>query len=130
MTAPTPLLDQASDLRRDAAERVPGRLAELIDRRVAQLLRLDSDANPPGDAAADAAGEEPLDDAEQVVIDLVEQFLIDVHGITDAGFARLNEHYTSEEQVAIMFHLALADGFAKLRKVDGTTTARSKGTEP
>lgn len=107
MLTRTPLLDQASELRRDAAGRTPGRVADLVDRRVAQLLQLPSAAPLPDD----------LEPGEQVVIDIVEQFMIDVHGITDAQFARLGEHYTSAEQVAIMFHLAFADGFAKLGKV-------------
>ena len=107
MLTRTELLDQATSLRRDAADTTPGRVSELIDRRVAQLLQLPGAVGLPDD----------LDEAEQLVVDLTEQFLIDVHGITDAQFAALSEHYSNEDQVAIMFHLAFADGFGKLSKV-------------
>lgn len=100
------LADQAAGFRADARDRVPGRLAELIEDRVARLLGV-GDRRLPDD----------LTEAEQVVIDLTEQFLVDVHGITDPGFARLSEHYAAEEQVAIVFHLALVDGFTKLAAV-------------
>ncbi len=108
MPATTPLLEQATRLRRDAANRTPGRLAELIDARVAQLV---------GTAAAGDRLPDDLSPGEQTVIDLVEQFLVDVHGITDTQFARLGDHYTNAEQVAVMFHLALADGFTKLDRI-------------
>lgn len=111
MPANTPLLEQASELRRDAADRAPGRLAELIDTRVAQLV---------GTADVGVTLPDDVSPAEQVVIDLVEQFLVDVHGITDAQFAGLTDHYTNAEQMAIMFHLALADGFAKLDLIHTT----------
>ncbi|BAN03745.1 carboxymuconolactone decarboxylase family protein [Ilumatobacter coccineus] len=116
MLTNTPLLEQADELRRDAAGRTPGRLAELIDTRVAQLV---------GTAAAGVRLPDDVSPAEQCVIDIVEQFLVDVHGITDRQFARLSDHYAHDEQVAIMFHLALADGFAKLdlvQRADETTT--------
>lgn len=108
MLTNTPLLEQADALRRDAAGRTPGRLAELIDTRVAQLV---------GVAAPGVRLPDDLTAAEQCVIDIVEQFLVDVHGITDRQFAGLSDHFSHSEQMAIMFHLALADGFAKLERV-------------
>lgn len=108
--ARTPLLDQAAAFRAEASAAVPGRVAALIDARVAQLLRLD---------AAPASLPDDLDPGEQVVVDLVEQFMVDVHGVTDERFARLGAHFTAAETVAIMFHLALVDGFAKLARVSG-----------
>ena len=101
------LADEAARFRADARSRVPGRVAELIDCRVTRLLGVDPDAYLPDD----------LTEAERVVIDVAEQFLVDVHGLTDSGFARLSEHYTPAEQVAIVFHLALVDGFTKLDSV-------------
>jgi hypothetical protein len=108
MLANTPLLEQARDLRRDAARRCPGRVAELVDVRVAQLV---------GTAPAGTRLPDDLTAGEQTVIDVVEQFLVDVHGITDGQFARLSDHYRHDEQVAILFHLALVDGFTKLDRV-------------
>lgn len=111
MLANTPLLEQANALRRDAAESVPGRVAVLIETRVAQLV---GNPSPPAGIPDD------LSPAELLVLDVVEQFLIDVHGITDERFARLTDYYTPDEQVSIMFHLALVDGFAKVDRVDSS----------
>lgn len=107
MLTRTELLDQAARLRRDAITATPGRVAHIVDARIARLLQLPDAPDLPDD----------LTEAEQVVVDITEQFLIDVHGISDAQFARLGEHYSNEEQIAIMFHLAFADGFSKLSKV-------------
>lgn len=104
MLTTTPLLDQALEFRRDASQRVPGRLAEIIDGRLGE-------GSVPDD----------LDEAERVVLDLAEQFVLDAHAITDARFARLSEFYTPADQVAILFHLALADGFTKLARVQPET---------
>ena len=101
------LAAEAARFRADARSRVPGRLADLIDARVTRLLGVDPEACLPDD----------LTEAERVVVDVAEQFLVDVHGLTDAAFARLSDHYTAAEQVAIVFHLALADGFTKLDAV-------------
>jgi alkylhydroperoxidase family enzyme len=97
---------RAEQLRSDTVDRVPGRVADLIEIRIEQLLDVGARTLP-----------DDLTDAERVVIDVTEQFIVDVHGITDDDFAALGRHYTNEEQVAIMFHLALVDGFTKLRKV-------------
>lgn len=111
MLVNTPLLEQANTLRRDAADSVPGRLAVLIETRVGQLV---------GNSSPTAGLPDDLSPGELLVLDVVEQFLIDVHGITDERFARLTEHYSPDEQVSIMFHLALVDGFAKLDRVDSS----------
>jgi hypothetical protein len=100
------LADQAARFRADARARVPGRLAELVEARVRGLL-----------GVGDTPLADDLTDAERVVIDVAEQFLVDVHGLTDAQFGRLSEHYSPAEQVAIVFHLALVDGFTKLDAV-------------
>ena len=105
------LSDQASQLRADTVERVPGRLAPLIETRIRQLLGADGAGELPGD----------LDRAERLVVDVTEQFIVDVHGLTDEQIAALSEHYAHAEQVAIMFHLALVDGFTKLERVNSNT---------
>ncbi|MFN3258153.1 MAG: hypothetical protein ACE37B_20940 [Ilumatobacter sp.] len=109
MTNDTTLLQQAAEFRRDASERVPGRLAPLIELRIRQLLGLDVDLDIDGAALPD-----DLTDAERLVIDLTEQFVIDVHGITDERFSMMSAFFSPGEQVAILFHLALTDGFVKL----------------
>ena len=121
-TAPTelPLAERADALRRAAAERVPGRLAPLIEQRVALLLGIDEGALPPD-----------LDTGEQACIDVVEQFVIDAHGISDAQIDRLGTFYAAPDVVAIMFHLALVDGFLKLVKLDlEIPFGRQPGTDP
>ena len=107
MLTHTELLDQANRLRRQAVVAAPGRTAGLVETRVAQLLRSPTAGQLPDD----------LTEGEQLVVDLTEQFLIDVLGITDAQFARLGEYWSEADQIAIMFQLAFADGFAKLAKV-------------
>lgn len=107
MLTRTPLADDVVTLRRNVAARTPGRLGEIIDARVARLLDRPDRPEMPAD----------LDDAETVVVDLVEQFVVDVHGIDDDRFERLRDHYTDDEVVAIVLHVALADGFAKLEAV-------------
>jgi hypothetical protein len=105
----TETLSEASlRLRADTVDRVPGRLATLIETRVRQLLGLAVQAGLPDD----------LTPAERVVIDVTEQFVVDVHGLTDEQFGALGEFYGNADQIAIMFHLALVEGFGKLEKLD------------
>ncbi len=103
----TGLADQLAQLRADTAGECPGRTAALIEARIGQMIT--------GSGMLD--GFAPLDAAEETVIAVAEQFALDVHGIDDALMARLGEHFTSTEQVAIMFRMAFADGFTKLRRV-------------
>jgi hypothetical protein len=101
------LADQLAQLRSDTADECPGRTAALIDARIGQLII----------GSGSLHGFAPLGVAEETVVAIAEQFALDVHGIDDALMARLGEHFTSAEQVAIMFHMAFADGFTKLRRV-------------
>jgi hypothetical protein len=103
----TGLAGQLSHLRSDTRAECPGRTADLIEARIGQMVS--------GQGSIASFG--PLDAAEQTVVDVAEQFALDVHGIDDSSIARLGEHYTPAEQVAIMFRMAFADGFAKLRRV-------------
>ncbi len=100
-------------LRGDAVRAAPGRTAALISARTRQMVH--------GGAMVDDRGEPfgDLDEAELAVLAVVEQFVLDAHGIDDELFARLGRHYSTEEQVGLLFHLALADGFAKLDLVEG-----------
>lgn len=104
------LTDLADRLRAETVDRVPGRLAQLIQLRVDQLLGVSGDgAGLPSD----------LDESERAVINVTEQFIVDVHGLSDEQLAALGAHYSHADVVAIMFHLALVDGFTKLRLVTG-----------
>lgn len=103
----TGLADQLADLRGDVARECPGRTAALIERRIAQIVA----------GVGNIDEFVPLDAAESVVVAVAEQFALDVHGIDDSLVARLGQHYTPAEQVAIMFRMAFAEGFTKLRRV-------------
>lgn len=103
----TGLADQLAQLRGDTAQECPGRSAALIEARIGQMIT--------GEGSMATFG--PLDAAEETVVAVAEQFALDVHGIDDALMARLGEHYTPAEQIAIMFRMAFADGFTKLRRV-------------
>lgn len=109
------LVDAAASFRERSEAAVPGRLGQLLTDRVARLHGDGDAAMPPAD----------LTDAERVVLDVAEQFVVDVHGLTDAGFARLREHLDDGEIVAIMFHLACLDGFGKLDTVTASDRADS-----
>lgn len=104
-----PLGQQVDELRADAAATAPGRTAALISARVNQLVAGTGSIEPFG----------ALTPAEQAVVDVTDQFLLDAHGIDDAMMGALAAHYTPSEQVGLLFHLALADGFTKFTKVFG-----------
>jgi hypothetical protein len=106
-----PLGGQVEGLRTDAAATAPGRTAQLITARVEQLVS--------GEGSLASFG--PLTPGEQTVVDIADQFLLDAHGIDDALMASLGQHYTAAEQVGLLFHLALADGFAKFGRVFGVS---------
>ncbi len=103
----TGLSDQLALLRSDAAKECPGRTAALIEARIGQIIT----------GIGDLDQFAPLDAAESAVVAVAEQFALDAHGIDEQLIARLGHHYTPTEQVAIMFRMAFADGFTKLRRV-------------
>ncbi len=109
------LVELADRLRAATVDRVPGRVASLIELRVCQLLGVDAGE---GDSTVERLPSD-LDDGERVVIDVTEQFIVDVHGLSDEQLAALDAYYSHADIVAIMFHLALVDGFSKLRLVTG-----------
>jgi alkylhydroperoxidase family enzyme len=107
-------LDQhLAALRRDAAAAAPGRTAALITARTRQMVH----GGAMVDESGSAFGE--LSEAERAVVAVAEQFVLDAHGIDDDLFAQLGRHYTAAEQVGLLFHLALADGFTKLDRLEG-----------
>jgi hypothetical protein len=93
----------------------PGRTAEIISMRVAQLMGQDPAAEPEGYQDLRQWYEHPgFSAAERALLGVVEQFIVDVHGVTDAQFATLREHYSDKELMGMLYHLALEDGFTKL----------------
>ena len=108
----TELLRRAAALRADAVAALDPGLAEAVARRIRELVGV-----PVADGVADPGIDE---DALAVVLDVAEQFVLDVHGITDERFARLSDHFDHSQVVALMFHMALVDGFAKLEQSSGT----------
>ncbi len=99
--------EQVEGLRAEAAAVAPGRTAELISARAAQMIA--------GTGSLEQFGE--LSPAEQVVVEVTDRFLFDAHAIDDTLFAELGEHYTPAEQVGLLFHLALTDGFTRMVRV-------------
>lgn len=94
-------------LRSKAVAACPGRTADLIRCCTRSLLGL------PGETL-DYASLEP---AERLVVDIAEQFVLDVHSVTDEQFAALREHYETPDILAMLFEMALNDGFNKMEKV-------------
>lgn len=94
-----------ANLEQQVADACPGRTGAVIDAAIRGVLGL------AHHTVAD------LGPAETVVHDIAEQFVLDVHGVTDAQFAKLKEHFAEPEIVAMLFRMALADGLGKLEKV-------------
>lgn len=103
----THLSPHVESLRSKATAACPGRTAALIASCTRSLLGLPAQ---PVDYAS-------LDPAERMVVDLAEQFVLDVHSVTDEQFAALREHYGTPEILAMLFEMALNDGFNKMEKV-------------
>ncbi len=99
--------EQVEGLRAEAAAVAPGRTAELISARAAQMIA--------GTGSLEQFGE--LSPAEQVVVEVTDRFFFDAHAIDDTLFAELGSHYTPAEQVGLLFHLALTDGFTRMARV-------------
>ena len=105
-----------TSLQDKAATACPGRTAELIRACTRNLLGL-------GSERVDYAGLSP---AERKVVDLAEQFVLDVHSVTDEQFAALREHYETPEILAMLFQMAMNDGFNKLEKVSLDSSPQSR----
>ena len=105
-----------ASLKDKAATACPGRTAELIRLCTRSLLGLS------GERVDYAA----LSSAERQVVDLAEQFVLDVHSVTDEQFAALREHYETPDILAMLFQMALNDGFNKLEKVSLDSSSQSR----
>ncbi|CAB4559776.1 MAG: hypothetical protein F2534_08675 [Actinobacteria bacterium] len=113
------LAEPLADLRAQTRHECPGRTAAIIDARIGQMITGQGGLEPFGE----------LTDAEQAVVAVAEQFLLDAHGVDDALMARLTASYTPAETIAIMFQLAFADGFTKLRRVMGLPSDHQGGDD-
>ena len=123
------LADKVAAITAKSADRMPGRLELLFSTRVAQLRGLaipaDADAAVAAVAAVALVALEvsgwpsalTITAAERSAIDLLERFLLDIRSVDDQTFAALKEHYDDDEVAAILFRLALLDGFSKFNLV-------------
>jgi alkylhydroperoxidase family enzyme len=84
---------------------VDAEVLELCRLRVAQLLR----------CAPEGVHAEPRDAAQQAAVAFAEQFVIDPHGVDDSMRARIKEHFSSAQAVALTEALAVFDGFTRFR---------------
>jgi hypothetical protein len=110
------LADKVAAITAKSADRMPGRLELLFSTRVAQLrgLALPSGADAATSAAVSGWPSAPtITMAERSAIDLLERFLLDIRSVDDQTFAALKAHYDDDEVAAILFRLALLDGFSK-----------------
>lgn len=112
----THLSPYVASLKEKAATACPGRTAELIRNCTRGLLGLSGER-------VDYAGLSP---AERQVVDLAEQFVLDVHSVSDEQFAALREHYETPEILAMLFQMALDDGFNKMEKVSLDSPPQSR----
>lgn len=104
LAARSPLGEQVAELCSDAAAAAPGRTALIITARVEQLIC----------GRGSLTAFEPLSPAEAVVMEVTDRFLADAHAIDDDLMHELSQHYSPDEQVGLLFHLAMADGFTRL----------------
>ena len=56
-------------------------------------------------------------DGEKAILEITEQFVLDVHSVTDEQFEKLRKYFSTPDILAMLFHVALCDGFGKLEKV-------------
>lgn len=82
------------------------RILELCRRRVGTLLGCPEHAGP-------IPSREELDARQRACLDFAERFVLDHHAITDADAARVGEHLTDAEMVALTSALAVYDGFCR-----------------
>ncbi len=118
-------------------------LLELCRLRVAQLLRCESELAARTRPAVDAGlTEEMVDrlaewptaecfsDSQRAGLAFAEQFVLDPHGVDDALRARLREHLSSSETVALTEALALFDGFTRFRLALCTELGETRVVDP
>ncbi len=114
------LADKVAAITAKSADRMPGRLELLLSTRVAQLRGVTMPAAADIAVAAEVSrwpSAPTITPAERCAIDLLERFLLDIRSVDDTTFAALKEHYDDDEVAAILFRLALLDGFSKFNLV-------------
>ena len=117
------LADKVASITAKSADRMPGRLELLFSTRVAQLrgLAVPGAAGATGSSLATEVSDWPsaptITLAERSAIDLLERFLLDIRSVDDETFAALKEYYDDDQVAAILFRLALLDGFSKFNLV-------------
>lgn len=114
------LADKVAAITAKSADRMPGRLELLFSTRVAQLRGLSVPADADAAVATEASGwpsAPTITPAERAAIDLLERFLLDIRSVDDQTFAAVKAHYDDDEIAAILFRLALLDGFSKFNLV-------------
>jgi alkylhydroperoxidase family enzyme len=99
---------------------------ELSRRRVATLLRCTPALGERTSGVSELPESDAFTAAQRAAVDYAEQFVIDPHGVDDDMRARVREHLSSAEFVALTEALAVFDGFTRFRLAlcDEDTTHR------
>jgi alkylhydroperoxidase family enzyme len=88
---------------------------ELCRLRVAQILQCAPAFNERTNGVPPLPDPEDFTPAQRAAVDFAEQFVIDPHGVDDDLRARVREHLSSAEFVALTEAVALFDGFTRFR---------------
>lgn len=116
-SAQTHLAPFIDELRGQASSAAPGRTAHLIELQVAQLLGLERAESVLGEVMKNWYSSSEFTEAEKAIMEITEQFVLDVHSVTDEQFEQLRKYFSTPDILAMLFHIALCDGFGKLEKV-------------
>jgi hypothetical protein len=116
-SAQTHLAPFIDELRGQASSTAPGRTTHLIELQVAQLLGLEREESVLGEAMKNWYSSSEFSDGEKAILEIAEQFVLDVHSVTDEQFEKLRKYFSTPDILAMLFHVALCDGFGKLEKV-------------
>jgi alkylhydroperoxidase family enzyme len=93
------------------------RVASLIELQVAQLLGLEREESALGEKMKSWYSSPEFSEGEKAILEITEQFVLDVHSVTDEQFEKLRKYFSTPDILAMLFHVALCDGFGKLEKV-------------
>lgn len=116
-SAQTYLAPFIDELRGQAAHTSPGRTASLIELQVSQLLGLEREESALGEKMKSWYSSPEFSEGEKAILEITEQFVLDVHSVTDEQFEKLRKYFSTPDILAMLFHVALCDGFGKLEKV-------------
>ena len=115
--AQTHLAPFIDELRGQASSTTPGRTASLIELQVAQILGLEREETELSEFIRTWYSSAEFTDGEKAIMEITEQFVLDVHSVTDEQFEKLRKYFSTPDILAMLFHIALCDGFGKLEKV-------------